>query len=260
MFGPPAALALAPRSGSNVVPQRRYSAHHHRAWPASCNGGRMPNQHVLQRLTGLQSILNGVHQSSVGLSSATIGQERAAFVDEFLSKVLPPIYRFGTGDATDAAGAKSGQLDVVVEYPFAPSLPMVGAGQSRLYLAESAAAVIEVKSNLSNQWNDAVNTAKALAPLKRSFGATMSFGAGPQPQIPMFAVGYTGWKTMPPLQSNLNNCPDIFGALVIDAGLYASKSGLVATGPWALWGLIIDLHFVTNSLQSASTSPLDYAK
>jgi hypothetical protein len=219
----------------------------------------MPNQHVLQRLTGLQSILNGVHQSSVGLSSATIGQERA-FVDEFLSKVLPPIYRFGTGDATDAAGAKSGQLDVVVEYPFAPSLPMVGAGQSRLYLAESAAAVIEVKSNLSNQWNDAVNTAKALAPLKRSFGATMSFGAGPQPQIPMFAVGYTGWKTMPPLQSNLNNCPDIFGALVIDAGLYASKSGLVATGPWALWGLIIDLHFVTNSLQSASTSPLDYAK
>ncbi|WP_313041643.1 DUF6602 domain-containing protein [Sphingobium yanoikuyae] len=151
----------------------------------------MPNQHVLQRLTGLQSILNGVHQSSVGLSSATIGQERA-FVDEFLSKVLPPIYRFGTGDATDAAGAKSGQLDVVVEYPFAPSLPMVGAGQSRLYLAESAAAVIEVKSNLSNQWNDAVNTAKALAPLKRSFGATMSFGAGPQPQIPMFAVGYTG--------------------------------------------------------------------
>lgn len=219
----------------------------------------MLNQHVLQRLTGLQTILNGVHQSSVGLSSATVGQERAVFVDKFLSEVLPPIYRFGTGDATDAAGSKSGQLDVVVEYPFAPSLPVVGAANSRLYLAESVAAVIEVKSNLSNQWNDAVNTAKALAPLKRSFGSTMSFGP-PQKEIPLFAVGYTGWKTMAPLQSNLDNCSDIFGALVIDAGLYASKRGFVETGPMALWGLISDLHFVTNSLQSASTNPLSYAK
>jgi len=220
----------------------------------------MANQHVLQRLTGLQAILNGVHQSSVGLSAATIGQERAAFIDEFLAKVLPPIYRFGTGDATDSAGAKSGQLDVVVEYPFAPTLPMVGAGQSRLYLAESTAAVIEVKSNLSNQWNDAVNTANALAPLRRQFGACMTFGNGPSPQIPLFAVGYTGWKTIDTLQSHLNATPHIVGAMVIDAGLYASKTGLVAQGPWALWGLISDLHFVTNSLQSASTDPTAYAR
>lgn len=220
----------------------------------------MPNAHVLQRLTGLQSILNGVHQSSIGLSSASIGQERAAFIEEFLAKVLPPIYRFGTGDATDASGAKSGQLDVVVEYPFAPSLPVVGAGQSRLYLAESAAAVLEVKSNLANQWSDAVNTATALAPLRRSFGASMSFGNGPQPQIPLFAVGYTGWKNLATLQTNLNACAEIQGALVIDAGIYASKSGLIAQGPLALWGLIVDLHFVTNSLQSASTNPTAYAR
>jgi hypothetical protein len=122
----------------------------------------MPNQYVLQRLAGLQSILNGVHQSSVGLSSATTGQERAAFIDEFLGKVLPPIYRFGSGDITDASGQRSRQLDVVVEYPFSPSLPIVGSGQTRLYLAESAAAVIEVKSNLSGQWSEAIRTASAL--------------------------------------------------------------------------------------------------
>ena len=218
----------------------------------------MANQYVIQRLAGLQLILNGVHKSSVGLSSASIGHERASFIDEFLSKVLPPIYRFGTGDATDSTGAKSGQLDVVVEYPFAPSLPMVGAAQSRLYLAESVAAVIEVKSNLSNQWHDAVNTAQALAPLRRAFGATVSFGHGPQPQIPLFTVGYTGWKALSTLQTNLNTCPDIFGALVIDAGLYASKR-MTAHGPLALWGLIADLHFLTNSLQSASTDPISYA-
>ncbi len=220
----------------------------------------MPNQYVLQRLTGLQAILRGVHQSSVGLSSATIGQERAAFIDEFLNKVLPPVYRFGSGDATDISGAKSGQLDVVVEYPFSPSLPMVGAGQSRLYLAESVAAVIEVKSNLANQWQEAVNTAVALAPLRRSFGASMSYGDPPQLQIPMFAVGYTGWKNIGTLHSNLSSCPDIFGALVIDVGIYASKTGIAATGPWALWGLILDLHRLTNSLQSASTDPIEYSR
>ena len=219
----------------------------------------MPNQYVLQRLTGLQSILNGVHQSSVGLSSATTGQERAAFIDEFLSKVFPPIYRFGTGDATDARGSRSGQLDVVVEYPFAPSLSIVGAGQTRLYLAESAAAVIEVKSNLSGQWDEAIRTANLLAPLQRNFGATMSFGNPPSSCIPMFAVGYTGWTTLPPLQNHLAGALHIDGALVINSGLHVSKSGISVQGPLALWGLIVDLHRITNSLQSASTDPAAYA-
>ena len=221
----------------------------------------MPNQLVLQRLTGLQSILKGVHQSSVGsLSSATTGQERAAVIDEFGGRALPPIYRFGTGDATDANGTRSGQLDVVVEYPFAPSLPTVGAGQTRLYLAESVAAVIEVKSEpFRDRWGQAVQTANALAPLQRSFAAAMTFGNPPMERIPLFAVGYTGWRTMSALQANLANCPAINGALVIDVGLYASTFGVVAHGPLALWGLIVDLHRITkNSLQSASTDPAAY--
>lgn len=219
----------------------------------------MRNQHVLQRLAGLQAILNGVHQGSVGLSSATMGQERAAFIDEFLAKVLPPIYRFGSGDVTDASGTRSGQLDVVIEYPFAPSLPIVGAEQTRLYLAESAAAAIEVKSNLSSQWGEAVKTAKALAPLQRSFGATMSFGGPPASGIPLFVVGYTGWSQLQTLESHLAEEPSILGSLVIDSGLYASRSGMSCTGPLALWGLIVDLHSITNSLQSASVNPLAYA-
>ena len=84
----------------------------------------MVNPYVMQRIKALQTILNGVHQASAGLSSATTGQERAAFINDFLSKVLPPIYRFGSGDATDSNGMKSGQLDVVIEYPFSPSLPI----------------------------------------------------------------------------------------------------------------------------------------
>jgi hypothetical protein len=87
----------------------------------------------------------------------------------------------------------------------------------------------------------------------------MIFGTPPSPTIPLFAVGYTGWSTMASLQSNLSTTPAIDGALVIDAGFYASKSGILCTGPLALWGLIVDLHRITNSLQSASTDPVAYA-
>lgn len=101
--------------------------------------------------------------------------------------------------------------------------------------------------------NEAVKMANALSPLQRQFGATFSFGSPPSSRIPLFAVGYTGWSTMASLQSNLNTAPAIDGALVIDAGLYASNSGFFPHGPLALWGLIVELHRVTNSLQSAST-------
>jgi hypothetical protein len=101
---------------------------------------------VFQRLAGIQQILKGVHAASDPLSAASRGAERQAFIDSFLANVLPPVYRFGTGDATDKQGNRSGQLDVVVEYPFSPTLPGVGASTpTRLYLAEGIAAVIEVK-------------------------------------------------------------------------------------------------------------------
>src|SRR5690242_12312013 len=102
------------------------------------------------------------------MSSASKGEERASFIDSFLANVLPPIYRFGSGDCTDTSGHRSGQLDVVVEYPFAPSPPSVaGSSPTRLYLAESVAAVIEVKSNIAAQWRQAAETAAKLAPLRR---------------------------------------------------------------------------------------------
>jgi hypothetical protein len=102
-----------------------------------------------------------------------------------------PTFRFGSGDATDVAGHRSGQLDVVVEYPFSPTLPAVGSGErTRLYLAESVAAVVEVKSNAAIQWEEVRRTATQLAPLRRTFGAAMVFGSGPSKSIPLFVAGY----------------------------------------------------------------------
>jgi hypothetical protein len=196
------------------------------------------------------------------MSSATSGQERAAFIDQFLSQAFPSPFRFGTGDATDATGVRSGQLDVVVEFPFMPSLPLTGSGNSRLYLAESVAAVIEVKSNVAAQWDQALRTASQLAPLQRRFGAQMIMGSPPTPNIPLFVAAYTGWNQLPTVVQNLASTNQIDGVLVINAGIFVSSSrfgSVQATGPWALWGLICCLHQATSTLKAASTNPIAYA-
>src|SRR5215831_12284972 len=60
-----------------------------------------------------------------------------------LGDILPTLFRFGTGDATDAEGRRSGQLDVVIEYPFSPSLPgAFGGSTNRLYLVDKIKQMI----------------------------------------------------------------------------------------------------------------------
>jgi len=221
----------------------------------------MTNEYVYQRLTGIQQILMGVHRSGGTLSSASKGTERESFIDSFLSEVLPSPFRFGSGDVTDEEGRKSGQLDVVIEYPFMPSLPIVGSNEVRLYLAESIAAVIEVKSDVSRQWSEVNEVARQLQPIKRNFGATMTQGPPPTERIPLFAVGYSGWKRAKTLRDRLADTT-VDGILVIDPGIFVSTQlfGKVeATGPWALWGLISCLHQATSTLKTANPSPQRYA-
>jgi len=176
--------------------------------------------------------------------------------------VLPNHYRFGTGDATDRSGAKSGQLDVVVEYPYVPSLPLVGAEKSRLYLAEGIGAVIEVKSDVAGQWAEVEETARKLSRLRRQYGAGISFGPQATPHIPFFVVGYTGWKKLDTLKSKL--APGVIeGILVIDQMLFASTPtffGAQAAGtPAALWCLISAIHHASSMGGSVATSvPIEY--
>jgi hypothetical protein len=220
----------------------------------------MLNSHILQRLSGIQKQLISACEASAPLSNATKGTERENFIDNFLGNVLPPASRFGTGDATDASSKKSGQLDVVIEYPFAPSLPAVGASKTRLYLAEGVAAVLEVKSDVSVQWDDVLRTAVNLAPLRRKFLATMVFGGkSPTEHIPLIAIGYKGWKTVKTCEAKLDENPALSGIFVIDPGIFVSKEfHFSATGALSLWGLISVLHMTTNSLANASTNPLAY--
>jgi hypothetical protein len=219
-------------------------------------GDVLQNPHISDRLMGIQKMLIAAHQAGGPLSSASKGAEREYFIKTFLSQVFPPPFRFGHGDITDALGRKSGQLDVVVEYPFLPSLP-VSQSSPRLYLAEGVGAALEVKSDVAGQWDEVVSTALKLSPLERKFGATLSMGPPPQPRIPLFAVGYSGWKQQATIKQRLGDAA-IDGILVIDSGLFEAP-GVSATGPWSLWALISLLHNAVSTLKSTSANPLQYA-
>jgi hypothetical protein len=217
-------------------------------------------QLVLQRPAGIQNILMGVHRSGAPMSAASKGAERQAFIERFLANVLPPTFRFGSGDATDAVGHHSGQLDVVVEYPFAPSLPSFGGGLD--YISQSRLRLSSIKSDAAAQWGEAQRTADQLAPLQRTFNAALTFGA-PSERIPLFVAGYTGWKTIEAVKQNLQQCPNIAGVLVIESGIFVSVGqdySVDATGPWSLWGLISCLNLITNTIQAAAPNPLTYAE
>ena len=112
---------------------------------------------------------------------------------------------------------------------------MVGnQASSRLYPAEGVAAAIEVKSNVAGQWSEVVSTATKLAPLERHFDSSM--GSTPERRIPLFAIGYSGWKETKAIRERLGDAP-IDGILVIDAGVFV-QAKMSVTGSWSLWGLV----------------------
>lgn len=217
----------------------------------------MKNEHIAKRLAGIQQILMGAHQAGFSISSASKGREREAFINLFVNQIFPSQFRFGSGDITDSSNNKSGQMDVVIEYPFLPSLPVVVGNSPRLYLAEGVAAVIEVKSNIMDQWPEVVATAKQLCKLQRTFGATISMGNLPKQRIPLYAVGYDGWKKMETLKERIEDAP-LDGILVIGQKLFFAPTAN-ATGDWSLWGLIGCLHANLTGLKNISADPFAYA-
>jgi hypothetical protein len=158
-------------------------------------------------------MLMGAHPAGGPLSSAFKGSERERFIDVFLSRLFSPPFRFGQGDITETEGCRSGQLDVVVEYPFLPGLRVVGnQASSRLYLAEGVAAAIEIMSDVASQWGEVASAATRLAPLERNFDSSM--GPTPERRIPPFAIGYSGWKERRTLRPRCIDAPLATGGVV----------------------------------------------
>lgn len=210
------------------------------------------NTHVQSRLEAIQAALMAHFKGGAGLPSAVTGSERETLINDYLAEVLPPIYRFGRGSITDSYDKMCGQIEVVMELPFGPNFPMP-AGKERLYLAESVGAIIEVKSNLSSQWGEVVDTARRVKQLTRDLrkpGGILLEGS-PEPElsvtnpekIPCYAVGYTGYQTLNGLKNRfettpIEDRPD--GALVIESGCFVGLMG-ATTGVWGLYALVTEL-------------------
>src|SRR5678816_1191016 len=124
------------------------------------------NTYLKQRLEALLQHFRAAHFAGGVSASANRGTEREAFLLAFLSQVLPPLYRVGTGEITDIQGSLSGQLDIVIEMPWAPSFGFPGS-PVRLYPAEAVGVAIEVKSNVEAQWSEVEATVAALATLRQ---------------------------------------------------------------------------------------------
>jgi hypothetical protein len=180
--------------------------------------------------------------------------------------VFPSHYRFSTGAITDSSGAVSGQIDIAVQYPFLPSFPMP-ASEPCLLLAESVAAVLEVKSDLSKQWAQVEETTARVKRLRRYWKATasareirVSFGRPMATRIPCVAIGYEGYTTLAGLQGRLQSSeegrrPDC--ALVISSGCFAS-SEISATGPRGLYALCVVLNRLMAAVASAECDLWSY--
>ncbi len=209
------------------------------------------NEQLKVRLRGIQDVLMAHHRATTLLPNAAKGDEREVLVREFLEKVFSAPYRFGGGAITDAAGQVSGQLDVIIEWPFFASFP-APLGTQRFYLAESVAFAIEVKSDLSAQWDQVEKTVQQLRLLRRlwrthlalnSAGTDFEFLGPTTSRIPSVAVGFTGYNTIEALQKRLQDTPedrrpDV--ALVVESGAYVGWQAPTGCSEEGLFSFCVD--------------------
>ena len=229
---------------------------------------------LAERLEGIRKRLAALPDSGKSMTAPTKGQERELFIRDCLSLMLPPGVRFGTGEIVDTWGNTSGQMDIVLEFPFFPSLALAEQGP-RLCFAEGVGAVIEVKSDIQKDWSSAVSQAQQVRKLKRRFEPRGFAPYGPPADcIPFFAVGYTGWKDAEAVITQLADKP-VTGVFIVDSGLFVSGQAVTHVfqkqGEWQnsnLWGIeeysllcfVFALHRAMTAVIANSASLLSYAR
>lgn len=153
------------------------------------------------RLERISANMKAAYRDSSNYVSPVTGREREVFVHAFLEKILPPSMRVGAGVITDASGITSGQLDIVVELPLSVSFPIVG--ENRHYLADTVGAVIEVKSDLTRQWEEVKEKSADLLRLGRFTPEKDEIVFRDDYRVPLFVVAFNGPKKKATLEAYL---------------------------------------------------------
>lgn len=128
------------------------------------------------------------------------GYVREALINEFLSKNLPPIVDFTTGEIIDRFDKKSGQIDIILQSISDPRISIYN--DFHIALCDSVLATIEVKSNLttgkpggSNSLSKALETIEKVKSLNRKIPIENIYHIPEQKwSIPSFVYSYSGPK------------------------------------------------------------------
>ena len=216
---------------------------------------------LFYRLDAIHEILMAHHRAGVMMPNASKGGERETVVREFFSKIHPSPTRFGSGSVVDSLGNQSGQIDIVAEFPFFPSFPTPGADE-RLYLAESVSFVVEVKSNVSNQWDQVKSTTRKMRTLRRRWkghigleGSSLTIYDPSTSEIPIVVVGYEGPATIASLMSLLDRTDEIErpdAVFVINSRNYVNtRNSHQASGAQGMFALCTDMVSYTTKALAA---------
>ena len=194
------------------------------------------------------------------------GSVRESFVNLILSEILPVTYRVSQGEIIDILENRSGQMDIVVEYPFLPSIPFETGIDQRLFLAEGVALTIEVKSDFTRQYEQVLKKAQKLIKLEPKVGdvftntynrfdeegniidynpsAEIHLGAG-RYCIPLYVITFNGYDDPTKYKSFLESYNFIEGIFDIKNRVYCSRyykyNPLI--GPEALFAFISEMFF-----------------
>lgn len=172
------------------------------------------------------------YNATVSGPSPIKGFEREIFIGELLSNMLPPHYRIGTGVVVDSYDNTSSQTDIIIEYPYGIRFP-IGTGATSMYLAESVAATIEVKSNFTKQWkqiHEKIYNNRSILRRQYKLGSLIKdedrIQSGHNVFLPIFIVAYKGPKKLDTIRQYIGKLKRNFptGILIIESGIYVGFS------------------------------------
>jgi hypothetical protein len=117
--------------------------------------------------------------------------------------------------------------------------------------------------DVAAQWDEVISTARSLREISRSYGSGVSLGPRAPEKIPLYAVGYRGWKEFDSLERQLAQHPEVSGILVIESGHFSGRYDALTAedtpyvfsykrhgSAMALWGLAGCIHHATSMITS----------
>lgn len=212
------------------------------------------------RMKGIQQALIAQYIGGLGMPNAAKGGEREVFLRNYLQALFPAHNRFSSGMIIDMAGSCTGQVDIAIEQPFSPSFPLPGDQSSRMLLAESVAAVIEVKSDVKAQWAQMSETIGKVRRLQRGFGVTMTIGSPRLSTIPCVAVGYKRFESPKTITTRLDRTDDLRrpdAVLCIESGAFVGPR-ITACGWYGIYALCAQLNEWMRGLMNATFDMYGY--